>query len=88
MVTLIMSIKLLNVTVGQPPTESMDRMTEQMAQMVSSAKATAWGGIHDSLALVLDDADYAMVTENIVTSLAPFTKPTMINPKINKLSNP
>ncbi len=68
--------------------DSMDRMLEQMAQVVAPVKTTAWGGLHGSLALVLDDADYATVTKNVVTSLAPLTKPTTINPKINKLTNP
>ncbi len=63
---------------------------EQKAQMVAPIKttATAWGGLHGSLALVLDDADYTTVTKNIVTSAAPLSKPTTINQKINKLSNP
>jgi hypothetical protein len=66
----------------------MEKMMEQMAQMVAPVKTTTWGGLHGSLALVLDDMDYATVTKNIVTSLALLTKPTTINPKINKLSNP
>jgi hypothetical protein len=87
-VALIMSAKPLDVIVGQPTTNSVDRMTEQMAQMVAPVKTTAWGGLHGSLALVLDNADYAMVTKNIITLLAPLNKPTTINPKINELSNP
>ena len=87
-VALIMSAKLLDVIVGQPTTESMDRMTEKMAKTVSPVKTTAWGGLHGSLALVLDDADYVMVTKNIITLVAPLSKLTMINPKINKLSTP
>ncbi len=59
-----------------------------MAQIVAPVKTTAWGGLHGSLALVLNDVDYATVTKNIVTLAAPLSKPTMINPKINKLSNP
>jgi hypothetical protein len=81
-----MSKKLLNLTIGQPTTKSMDRMMEQMAQMVAPIKTTAWGGLHGSLALALDDANYAMVTKNIATLLALLSNPTMINPKINKLS--
>jgi hypothetical protein len=88
MVAFIMSAKLLDVIVGQSTTKSMDRMMEQMAQMVAPVKTTALGGLHGSLALVLNDADYAKVTKNIVTLAAPLSKPTMINPKINKLSNP
>jgi hypothetical protein len=61
-VPLVMSAKPLDVIVGQPTTKSMDRMMEQMAQMVAPVKTTAWGGLHGSLALVLDDTDYAMVT--------------------------
>ncbi len=66
----------------------MDRMTEQMAQMVAPVKTTTWDGLHGSLALVLNNTDYAMVTKNIITLLAPLIKPTTINPKINKQSNP
>ncbi len=80
--------KPLDVIVGQPTTESMDRMMEQRAQMVAPVKATAWGGLYGSLALVLDNADYAMVTKNIIPLLAQHSKPTMINTKINVLSNP
>ncbi len=83
-----MSAKPLDVIVSQPTTKSMDRMTEQIAQMVAPVKTTAWGGLHGSLALVLDDADYATVTRNIVTLVAPLSNPTTINPKINKLSTP
>ncbi len=83
-----MLAKPLNVIVGQPTTDSIDRMTEQMAQMVAPVKTTASGGLHGSLTIVLDDADNATVTKNIITLLAPLTKPTMINPKINELSNP
>jgi hypothetical protein len=56
--------------------------------MVAPVKTTTWGGLHGSLALVLDNVDYAMVTKNLVTSLAPLSKPTTSNPKINELSNP
>ncbi len=66
----------------------MDRMTEHMAQMVAPVKTAAWGGLHGSLALVLDDTDYATVTKNIVTLAAPLSKPTTINLKINELSIP
>jgi hypothetical protein len=87
-VALIILAKPIDLIVGQPTTKSMDRMTNQMAQMVAPVKTTAWGGLHGSLALVLDDADYAMVTKNIVTLATSLSKPTKINPKINKLSNP
>ncbi len=83
-----MLAKPLDVIVGQPTTVSMDRMMEQIAQMVAPVNTTTWGGLHGSLALVLDDADYATVTKNIVTLAAPLSKPTRINPKINKLSTP
>ncbi len=43
---LIMLAKLLDFIGGQPTTESMDRMTEQMAQMVAPAKTTTWSGLH------------------------------------------
>ncbi len=66
-VNLIMVAKLLDTIVGQSTTKSMDRMTEQMAQMVAPIKTTAWGRLHGSLALVLDDIDYVTVTRRVVT---------------------
>jgi hypothetical protein len=87
-VALIILANPLNIIIGQPTTESMDRMTEQMAQMIAPIKTTAWDGLHGSLAFVLDNADYATVTKNIDTLLAPPSKLTRINPKINELSNP
>jgi hypothetical protein len=33
--------------------------------MVAPVKTTTWGGLHGSLTLVLDNADYALVTKNI-----------------------
>jgi hypothetical protein len=51
MVSLIMSAKPLDVIVGQPTTESMNKMMEQMAQMVAPIKTTAWGSRHGLLAL-------------------------------------
>jgi hypothetical protein len=62
--------KPLNVIVSQPTTDSMDRMAEQLAKMVAPFKTTAWDGLHGSLVLVLDDADYAMVIKNIFILLA------------------
>ncbi len=76
---LIMEAKLLDVIVGQPTTKSMNRMMEQMAQMVASVKTTAWGGLHDSLALVLDNTDYTTITKNIASLMEPLDKPKTIN---------
>jgi hypothetical protein len=87
-VALIMSANLLNVIVVQPTTDSMDRMMEQMAQMVAPFKTATWGGLPESLALVLDDTDYGTIIKIIVTLLAPLNKPTTISPRINKLSSP
>jgi hypothetical protein len=87
-VAFIMLAKPLDVILGQPTTKSMDKMIEQMAQMVAPVKTTAWGGLHGSLALILNDADYAMVTKNIVTLLTTLSKLTTIDQKINELSNP
>ncbi len=83
-----MLAKPLNIIFGQPTTESMDRMMEQIAQMVAPVKTTAWGGLHGSLALVLDDTDYTTVTKNIVTLAAPLSKPTTINPKLTNYPPP
>ena len=82
-VNLIMSAKPLDIIVGQPTTESMDRMTEQMAQMVAPVKTTAWGGLHGSLALVLDDTDYAIVTRGVVTATNRVDQPPAVHPNID-----
>jgi hypothetical protein len=82
-VNLIMAARPLDIIVGQPTTESMDRMTEQLAQMVAPVKTTAWGGLHGSLALVLDDTEYAIVTRGTVTSTNWINQPPAIHPNIN-----
>jgi hypothetical protein len=81
-VNLIMVAKPLDTIVGQPTTKSMDRMTEQMAQMVAPLKTTAWGGLHGSLALVLDDIDYATVTSRAITLTNRLVQPPAVNPAI------
>jgi hypothetical protein len=81
-VNLIMAAKPLNTIVGQPMTKSMDRMMEQMAQMVAPVKTTAWGGLHGSLALVLNDVNYATGTRRAVTSTTHLVQPPAVNPAI------
>ncbi len=81
-VNLIMVGKPLNTIVGQPTTKSMDRMMEQMAQMVAPVKTTAWGGLHGSLALVLNNVHYATVTGGAVTSTDRLVQTLGVNPAI------
>jgi hypothetical protein len=57
-------------------------MTEQMVQMVAPVKTIAWGGLHGSLALVLDDVNYATITRWAVTLTARLVKPPAVNPAI------
>jgi len=73
-VNLIMAAKPLDVIVGQPTTATMDKMTEQIAQMVAPVKTTAWGGLHGSLALVLDKA--------VVKDTTRLVQPDLVNPNI------
>jgi len=90
MVSLIMAEKPLDVTVGQPTTETMNKMVEQMAQMVALIKTTTWGRRHGSLALVLDDADYSSITKAKITSTftTPVNQPDTINKSITATSTP
>ena len=44
----IMAAKALNKIIGQPTTESMNIMTEHMANMVTGIKTTTWGEKHGS----------------------------------------
>ncbi len=81
-VNLIMAAKLLDTIVGQPTTKSMDRMTEQMAQMVAPVITTAWGGLHGSLASVFNDVSYAIVTSWAITLTARLVQPPAFNPVI------
>ena len=57
-----MAAKPLDVIVGQPTTQSMDYMMEQMAKMVAAVETRAWGGLYSCLVLVLDDIEYKRVT--------------------------
>jgi hypothetical protein len=86
--SLIMAAKPLDVIVRQPTTETMNKMVEQMAQMVAPVKTTAWGGRHGSLALVLDDTDYSSITKVRITSTKPVTQPDAINKGITATSTP
>ncbi len=81
-VNLIMAAMPLNTIVGQPTTKSMDRMTEQMVQMVTPIKTTAWGRLHGSLALVFDNVDYATVTCQAVKSTDCLVQPPVVNSAI------
>ena len=82
MVSLLMSTKPLDVIVGQPTTKTMNRMTEQMAQMVTPVITTAWGGLHGLLALVRDDAEYTLITKNVIKMVDALIKLVSINPKL------
>jgi hypothetical protein len=82
MVNLIMAAKPLNSIVGQPTTKSMLQMTKQMAQTVAPVKTTAWGGLHGSLALVLNNVDYATVTHQAVQLTDRLVQPPAVNPAI------
>jgi hypothetical protein len=88
MVSLIMTAKPLNVIIRQPTTETMNKMVQQMAQMVAPVKTTTWGGPHGSLALVLNNADYSSITKACVTSTMPVTQPDAINKGITATSTP
>ncbi len=83
-----MAAKPLDVIVGQPTTETMNKMVEQMAQMVAPVKTTAWRGCHGSLALVLDNTDYSIITKVRITSTKPVTQPDTINKGITATSTP
>jgi hypothetical protein len=60
----------------------MDRMMEQMGQMVTPIKTTAWGRLHGSLALVLNDVDYATVTRQAIKSTDRLVQLPVVNPAI------
>jgi hypothetical protein len=79
-VNLIMAAKPLDTIIGQPTAKSMDWMAEQMAQMVAPVKTTAWGRLYGSLALVLDDVNYATVTRRAITLTACLVQPPAVNP--------
>jgi hypothetical protein len=83
-----MSAKPLDVIVGQPTTKSMNKMMEQMAQMVAPVKMTTWGGQHDSLALVLDDTDYKSITKLTTQTTLLVTQPDALNQGITNQSTP
>ena len=87
-VSLIMVAKPLDIIIGQPTTNTMNKMVEQMAQMVAPVKTTAWRGRHGSLAPVLDDAEYSSITKAKITSTKPVNQPDTINKGITATSTP
>ena len=80
--------KPLNFIVGQPTTETMNKMVEQITQMVAPDKTTAWGRCHGSLALILDNVDYSSITKGNIVSTKPVTQPDTINKGIMLTSTP
>jgi hypothetical protein len=86
-VNLIMVAKRLDVIIGQPTTASMDKMTEKMAQKVAPVKTTAWGGLHGSLALILDKVDYKIIMKAVVKSTTRLGQLALVNPKINNTTS-
>jgi hypothetical protein len=86
-VSLIMAAIPLSIII-KPTTETMNKIVEQMAQMVTPVKTTAWGGCHGSLALVLNDADYFSITKVRIISTMPVTQPDAINKGITATSTP
>jgi hypothetical protein len=87
-VSLNMSAKPFDVIVGQPTTESINKMMEQMAQMVAPIKMTAWGSQHGSLALVLDNMDYKSITKSTTQTTALVTQPDAVNQGITDQITP
>jgi hypothetical protein len=87
-VSLIMSAKPLYIIVGQPTTKSMNKMMEQMTQMVAPIKTTTWGGQHGLLALVLDDTDYKSIPKLTMQTTPLVTQPDAINQGITNQSTP
>jgi hypothetical protein len=88
-VSLVMMANPLDVIIiGQPTTETMNKMVEQMTQMVAPIKTIAWGGRHGSLTLVLDDTDSSSITKVCLTSTKPVTQPDAINKGITSTSSP
>jgi hypothetical protein len=82
-VALIMLAKPLNKIVGQPTTESMDRMMKQIAQMVAPVKPHGVAYMDPWLLSLM-----MRTTPWSPRMAAPLSKPTTINPKINKLFTP
>ena len=78
----------LDIIVGKPTMDTMNKMVEQMAQMVAQVKTSAWGGLHGTLSLVLDDTDYTTITKGTVTSTTLVAQPYTVNKKITATANP
>ncbi len=83
-----MSAKPLDVIVGQLTTKSMNKMMEQMAQIVAPVKTTAWGDRYGSLALVLDNTDYKSITKMTTHTTTLVTQPDAVNQGITNQLTP
>jgi hypothetical protein len=78
----------LDVVVGQPTTQTMNLMTEQLAKMCASVRTTAFGGKHGSLAAVIDNAEYRTVTTIASSSTTPLTEPAAVSKTLTKEATP
>lgn len=78
----------LDIIVGQPTTQSMNLMTDQLAKMCAAVRTTAFGGKHGSLAAVLDDPEYQTVTTNTSSSTTPLTEPALVSTSLAKEATP
>ena len=78
----------LDIIVGQPTTQTMNLMTEQLAKMCAAVRTTAFGGKHGSLASVLDDQEYRAVTANASASTTPLAEPVAVSTTLTKEATP
>ena len=83
-----MAVKPLDKKIGQPTTNSMNIMTEQMSKLVSAVKTTARGGKHVYLALVLHEGNYRTFTRCAEATIARLTNPAPVNKEITAFSTP
>jgi hypothetical protein len=87
-VNLIRALKPHDCIIGQSTAATMDCMTKQMAQMVAQVKTTAWGGLHGSFALVLNNKDYQIVSKKKMVKTTRIGQPAVVHPDITSNSTP
>ena len=75
----LMKYQSLNRIHGQPTTETMNTMDNQMAKICAAVPSTAWGGKHGNLALTLDRNNYQGATRDFNATVNQLDSPAAVS---------
>ena len=75
----LMKYQSLNRIHGQPTTETMNTMDNQMAIICAAVPLKTWGGKHGNLALTLDSKNYRGSTQDVNATVNRLDPPAAVS---------